>query len=125
MADPEPTAAFEDLARAMAEAWPRARARWSNFVLLGWVAVDKELSDLQKTLTNIQDARAFADLTVVRIQNLAGRWKPGLTYGVGRGCGRSAGDRPAHRAARFQGSLGRSGLQGKFIRCLAVVLDCG
>lgn len=34
MAAPTPTPEHEDLARAMAEAWPRARARWSSFVLL-------------------------------------------------------------------------------------------
>jgi F-type H+-transporting ATPase subunit d len=28
--------------------------------------VDKELADLEKTLANIQDARAFDELTVVR-----------------------------------------------------------
>lgn len=30
--------------------------------------VDIELADLQKTLKNIEDARSFEDLTVVRIQ---------------------------------------------------------
>lgn len=31
--------------------------------------VDKELSDLQKTLKNIEEARPFDDLTVVRIRD--------------------------------------------------------
>jgi hypothetical protein len=30
--------------------------------------VDKELGDLEKTLKNIEEARPFADLTVVRLQ---------------------------------------------------------
>jgi hypothetical protein len=36
------------------------------------MVVDKELSDLQKTLKNIEDARPFADLTVVRIRSALG-----------------------------------------------------
>ena len=31
--------------------------------------VDKELKDLEKTLKNIEEARPFEDLTVVRIQS--------------------------------------------------------
>lgn len=46
--------------------------------------VDKELSDLQKTLTNIQEARPFSDLTVVRTWRfgVAGRGGLGLMHRV-------------------------------------------
>jgi F-type H+-transporting ATPase subunit d len=74
--------------------------------------VDKELSDLEKTLKNIQDARPFADLTVVRTLWSRGRWQWMLMDFKGRGCGRSTRYRQAHRAARLQGPLGRPGLQG-------------
>ena len=52
--------------------------------------VDKELGDLEKTLKNIEDARPFADLTVVRIWRMLqrGRWM--LMAMLGRGCGCSA-----------------------------------
>lgn len=76
--------------------------------------VDQELSDLNKTLKNIQDARPFADLTVVRIQYWLECWNLILIDTAGRGCGCSARHRQAHRAACVQGSLGRSGLQGMF-----------
>jgi hypothetical protein len=76
--------------------------------------VDKELADLEKTLANIQDARAFDELTVVS-RNLGFvlgcRWM--LIYATGGGRCRSARHRQAHRAARIEGSLGRSRLQGK------------
>lgn len=52
--------------------------------------VDKELGDLEKTLKNIEDARPFADLTVVRIHR---QWMVRLTMlinSAGRGCGCSA-----------------------------------
>jgi hypothetical protein len=75
--------------------------------------VDKELGDLQKTLKNIEDARPFADLTVVRTYWRQRRWRWMLMAMTGRGCGCSARNRPAHRAARVQGPLGRSWLQGK------------
>jgi hypothetical protein len=78
--------------------------------------VDKELSDLQKTLKNIEDARPFADLTVVRTRGCGWIWSSGLTGMTGRGCRRSARDRQAHRAARVKGSLGRSWLQGTLSR---------
>lgn len=76
--------------------------------------VDKELADLEKTLANIQDARAFDELTVVRrdLGCVPGcRWM--LIYAIGGGRCRSARHRQAHRAARVEGSLGRSRLQGK------------
>jgi hypothetical protein len=75
--------------------------------------VDKELGDLNKTLKNIEDARPFADLTVVRTRWKYGKWRWMLMNMAGRGCGCSARHRQAHRAARFQGPLGRSWLQGK------------
>jgi hypothetical protein len=75
--------------------------------------VDKELGDLQKTLKNIEDARPFADLTVVRTYWRRRKWRWMLMAMTGRGCGCSARNRPAHRAARVQGPLGRSRLQGK------------
>jgi hypothetical protein len=75
--------------------------------------VDKELGDLEKTLKNIEDARPFADLTVVRPDCVHGMWRWLLTNTAGRGCGCSARNRQAHRAACVQGPLGRSGLQGK------------
>ena len=74
--------------------------------------VDKELSDLEKTLKNIEDARPFADLTVVRTYDKRWIWDSGLIDMIGRGCRRSARDRQAHRAACVEGSLGRSWLQG-------------
>jgi F-type H+-transporting ATPase subunit d len=78
--------------------------------------VDKELSDLEKTLKNIEDARPFADLTVVRtISRAICLWA--LMNFTGRGGGRSARDRQAHRAADLQGPLGRSRLQGKSPAC--------
>ena len=43
--------------------------------------VDKELSDLQKTLKNIEDARPFADLTVVRTRRVWVEWKRMLMTG--------------------------------------------
>jgi hypothetical protein len=52
--------------------------------------VDKELGDLEKTLKNIEDARPFADLTVVRPYCVHGAWKWLLTNTPGRGCGCSA-----------------------------------
>ena len=75
--------------------------------------VDKELSDLQKTLKNIEEARPFDDLTVVRgtLGMIEYGWM--LTGVVGRGCCCSTGYRQAHRAACVEGSLGRSRLQGK------------
>lgn len=36
--------------------------------------VDKELSDLQKTLKNIEEARSFDELTVVRTIGFVARW---------------------------------------------------
>jgi len=77
--------------------------------------VDKELSDLEKTLKNIEDARPFSDLTVVRTHWEHSRWKQTwmLMDPTGRGRGCPARYRQAHRAARFQGPLGRSRLQGK------------
>jgi F-type H+-transporting ATPase subunit d len=77
--------------------------------------VDKELSDLEKTLKNIEEARPFSDLTVVRThwERSRWRWRWMLMDPTGRGCSCSARHRQAHRAARFQGPLGRSWLQGK------------
>jgi hypothetical protein len=43
--------------------------------------VDKELSDLQKTLKNIEEARPFADLTVVRTRRVWVKWKYVLMTG--------------------------------------------
>jgi hypothetical protein len=76
--------------------------------------VDKELADLEKTLANIQDARAFDELTVVRRDRccmLECGWM--LIHAIGGGRCRSARHRQAHRAACVEGSLGRSRLQGK------------
>jgi hypothetical protein len=75
--------------------------------------VDKELGDLEKTLKNIESARPFADLTVVRTYPERFRNKWMLTNLAGGGCCCSARDRQAHRAAHFEGPLGRSRLQGK------------
>jgi F-type H+-transporting ATPase subunit d len=52
--------------------------------------VDKELGDLEKTLKNIESARPFADLTVVRILQKRWRGRRMLTGFTGRGCGCSA-----------------------------------
>jgi F-type H+-transporting ATPase subunit d len=75
--------------------------------------VDKELGDLEKTLKNIESARPFADLTVVRTLREPWRRRWMLTKIAGGGCCCSARDRQAHRAAHFEGPLGRSRLQGK------------
>lgn len=78
--------------------------------------VDAELKDLEKTLKNIETARPFEDLTVVRFG-----WRcvmsrddtDGLTC-PGRGCCCAPRYRRACFAARLQGSLASSGLQGTF-----------
>lgn len=81
--------------------------------------VDMELKDLEKTLKNIEEARPFEDLTVVRIyrslwmrRTYIGRY---LTYRfTGGGCCCSPRHRQARRAARFQGTLASARLQGTF-----------
>tara|TARA_R110002003_G_scaffold9_38_gene720 strand:+ start:358 stop:1155 length:798 start_codon:yes stop_codon:yes gene_type:complete len=83
--------------------------------------VDKELADLEKTLKNIEEARPFADLTVVRTKWWESRRIRMLMDNAGRGRGCAARDRQAHRAARFKGSLGRSGLQGKFFEVYSMM----
>jgi len=81
--------------------------------------VDKELSDLEKTLKNIEDARPFADLTVVRIPWMKGRRQWMLMVMAGRGCSCAARHRQAHRAACVEGPLGCSGLQGESLQSVS------
>jgi hypothetical protein len=87
--------------------------------------VDKELKDLDKTLKNIEEARPFEDLTVVRTcdgchrfiaratRMLPARKYANLGYHLGRSRRRPSRHRRAHFSTRLQGSLGCSRLQGQ------------
>ena len=81
MADPEPTAEFEDLARAMAEAWPRARARWSSFVLLAPPVFEGE----QESVARIHLGTRQIELNAARIleRGLTGSVEAILAHEVG------------------------------------------
>jgi F-type H+-transporting ATPase subunit d len=85
--------------------------------------VEAELQNLQKTLENIETARPFEDLTVVRIYSA----KLGVgivTYVIdlflGRGCRRSARDRREDRFPRLQGQVDAPWLQGMYPLCQLV-----
>ena len=76
--------------------------------------VEAELQNLQKTLENIETARPFEDLTVVRMP-----WYMSSLISItdrasclGRGCLRPTRDRREDRFARLQGQVDASGLQG-------------
>lgn len=77
--------------------------------------IDAELVNLQKTLENIETARPFEDLTVVRIFAAwkccgINRLRPILF--LGRGCLCPARDRREDRLSRFQGQVDAARLQG-------------
>lgn len=87
--------------------------------------VDAELKDLEATLKNIESARPFEDLTVVRncgrgrlLADSMGHhvMRSWLTSCSGRRCCSPPGHRQACRAARFQGPLASSRLPGTLSR---------
>lgn len=76
--------------------------------------VEAELLNLQQTLENIETARPFEDLTVVRIRavNVIRSGSCLLLVALGRGCLRPARDRREDRFACFQGQVDAARLQG-------------
>lgn len=81
MAAPAPTPEHEALARAMAEAWPRARARWSNFVLLAPPVFEGE----QEGVARIHLGTRQVELNAARIleRGLTGSVEAILAHEVG------------------------------------------
>jgi hypothetical protein len=81
--------------------------------------VEAELQNLQKTLQNIETARPFEDLTVVRTS--CWRWYWGFVFDIisflGRGCRRPARDRREDRFPRLQGQVDAPWLQGMCSLC--------
>lgn len=92
--------------------------------------VEAELVNLQKTLENIETARPFEDLTVVRICVVGNCVWNGCLWllCIGRGCLRPARDRREDRFPRVQGQVDASGLQGMFFRgslhVLPILMHC-
>lgn len=81
--------------------------------------VEAELQNLQKTLQNIETARPFEDLTVVRISldvDLRVRLFTYMSAFLGRGCRRPARDRREDRFPRLQGQVDAPWLQGMYTR---------
>jgi F-type H+-transporting ATPase subunit d len=74
-------------------------------------AVDLELKDLAVTLKNIEEARPFEDLTVVRIGVRNSHWMVS-NFVAGRSCCRREVDRREDQRACLQGSLDGAGIQG-------------
>lgn len=85
-------------------------------------AVDLELKDLAVTLKNIEEARPFEDLTVVRmvVRNLVGCC---LKFVTGRSCRRREVDRREDQRACLQGSLDGAGIQGTSPHAKCVLLE--
>jgi hypothetical protein len=88
--------------------------------------VEAELSNLQKTLQNIETARPFDELTVVCFAcqdcGLQGLVWMLMTIFTGRGCLRSARDRREDLLSGLQGQMDASGLQGS---CSLLPAECG
>lgn len=83
--------------------------------------VDMELKDLEKTLKNIEEARPFEDLTVVRGVAIIWAELRMLIDDTGRNCCCPPRHRREDLTTRFQGSLVRTWLQGEVRRSLSVV----